>query len=249
MPPSGGFIFCFNLDLYIIFLEVYEMHIYANDDKSICLPSVTTIISFIKTKNEYEPLLKWSNTLGYSHKDYTATLDYYATFGTIVHETLSHIVTGKYTPDDLDKKVGFSDMEKYLMTITNFLSFYNNTNPDTIYSEKSFLSENLGYGGTIDWVSKENNDIILTDFKTSSAIRDYMLLQLCAYMKLLEENTDIRISHGRIMLVSTKTFTTKTYSRDVLESYWEKFSLIFRLYQLYNPSIDIDSSENSLIIV
>lgn len=225
------------------------MHIYTNENKSIYLPSVTSIISFIKTKNEYEPLLKWSNILGYSHKDYNATLEYYANFGTVVHEALSYIVTGKDVPDNLVKKIGLCDMEKYYDTLTRFTKFYNNIKPETIYSEKSFLSEKLGYGGTIDWVSKEDNEIILTDFKTSSSIKEYMPLQLCAYMKLLEDNSNIKISKSRIILVSTKTFTTKTYTREELESYYKRFNMIFDLYKEYNNTLDISSSENSLIIV
>jgi hypothetical protein len=225
------------------------MHIYTDKNKKIFVPSVTTIISFVKTQPEYESLIKWSNSLGYSHKDYFETLNTYADFGTNVHEALSYIVTNRDIPEEIDRRIPFADKLKYEETLKNFYTFYRQTMPETIYSEKSLLSEKLGYGGTVDWISNEDNKIILTDFKTSASVKEYMIMQLAAYIHLIEDQLDIKIDMARIMLVSTKQFYSKTYTRDELELQYKKFEIIHELFKLYNVSIDITSSENSLIIV
>ena len=225
------------------------MHIYVDENKKIYLPSVTSIISFVKTQPEYEPLIKWANSLGFYRKDYFETLNTYADFGTNVHEAISYIVTGKDVPDEIENRIPFEDRLKYQMSLKNFYTFLSQNMPETIYSEKSLLSENLGYGGTIDWVAKEDNKVILTDFKTSASIKPYMKMQLAAYMHLIEDQTDIRIDLARIMLVSTKQFFIKKYTREELDECYKKFKLIHELFKLYNPSIDTTSSENSLIIV
>jgi hypothetical protein len=225
------------------------MHIYTDENKKVFVPSVTSIISFVKTQPEYDSLIKWSNSLGFYHKDYYETLNVYADFGTTVHEALSYIVTNREIPDTFEKKVTFSDIPKYEMTLANFYRFYAQTMPETIYSEKSILSEKLRYGGTVDWISKEDNKVILTDFKTSSSVKEYMKLQLSAYRKLIEDQTDIKIDMARIMLVSTKQFYIKTYTLEELDKYYEIFELYQKIFDIYNEKIDIDSSENSLIIV
>ena len=225
------------------------MHIYTDENKSVCLPSVTSILSFVKIKDEYESLIKWSNSLGFKHMNYNTTLSNAADFGTIVHESISHILNHEDIPVALENKVSFNDIDKYNMTINNFIKYCNTTNMETFFSEKSLLSEKLGYGGTIDWLAKENNAIVLTDFKTSSDYREYMLLQLSAYTKLIEDQTDYKIDYARIMLVSTKSFTIKTFTKKELEDAYPKFDLRFQMFKMYTEQIDTDSNENSLIIV
>lgn len=227
------------------------MHIYTNKTKDVMVPSVTSVISFIKTKPEFESLIKWANSLGYKHQDYFATLNNAANVGTIVHEALSYIVTNRDIPDDLRDRVPFADINKFDTAISNFYTFYRQNLPTTIYSEKSLLSAELGYGGTLDWLSIEDNKLILTDFKTSSDFREYMIIQLSAYAKLIETITDYKIDSARIILVATPTFRKKEISRKELDEYYKKFDLIYQLYKLYNPSMEYteDTSENSLIIV
>ena len=227
-----------------------NMHIYTNESKSIMLPSVTSIISFVKTKDEFEGLIRWSNSLGFKHQGYFTTLNSYADFGTLVHSALSDIVTDKPVSTDIVNKVALTDIVKFKTTIANFKKFYELQAPTTIYSEKSFLSKKLGFGGTVDWISKENGITILTDFKTSSEFRESHFIQLSAYVKLIEEQTDIKIDKTRIILVSSPAFRIKELSIDELIPYYRKFELIFDLYKEYNPKIDNDdSSENIFITV
>ena len=223
------------------------MHIYTNANKTIKLPSVTSIISFVKIEPEFDPLIKWSNSLGFKHQRYSDVLNNAADFGTKIHETLANIVTGKPIPDE-QYKGSFDDVIKYNSTISNFLKYYSQHEIETIYSEKSLLSENLGYAGTIDWVHRENNKIALVDFKTSSSYKSYMAMQLSAYMHLIEDQTGIKIDYAKIMLVSSPSFTECVFTRDQLEEHYKIFQKKFELYLMY-PHDSEDDEENSLIIV
>jgi hypothetical protein len=225
------------------------MHIYTNTKKDVMVPSVTTIITYVKTKPEYDSLIKWANSLGYKHQDFYDVLNTAADFGTIVHDVLAHIVTDRPIPSDASNKIAFNDMQKYNSTISNFLAFYRQTKPTTIYSEKSMLSKELGFGGTIDWLSIEDGKTILTDFKTSSAFREYMFIQLAAYTKLIETQTKYHIDSARIMLVSTDSFRRQELNRTELDRYYRIFDLMCQLYKEYNTEIDASNTENSLIIV
>lgn len=212
------------------------------------LPSVTTITSFVKFKPEYDSLVKWANSLGFSHKKYQETLDVYANFGTCVHQALSCIVTGNPITDDISSTISFNDMAKYQRSIDNFVKFYNEANPTTIYSEKSLLSEKLGYGGTIDWVSIEGNTTYISDFKTSSQVRPYMTMQLAAYIELLKE-VGIKIDRARIILVSNEKLSVREFTDEEISKAYELFTKILYLYNEYGKENQEDISENSFIIV
>lgn len=224
------------------------MHIYTDKAKKIMLPSVTTITSFVKFKPEYESLVLWANSLGFRHKKYQETLDIAADFGTCVHEALSHIVKNEPVPESIRGKITFDDLPRYDKTISNFTNFYNETKPDTIYSEKSLLSEKLGYGGTIDWVSCENDCTYITDFKTSSAVRPYMTMQLAAYMELLKE-AGVKIDKARVLLVSRPTIEIKEFTEEEISKAYDLFTKILFLYNEYGKENQEDINENSLIIV
>jgi hypothetical protein len=224
------------------------MHIYTNSEKKIMLPSVTTITSFVKFKPEYESLILWANSLGFQRKGYKDTLNIAADFGTYVHEAISHIVNNESVPTDIRGKIFFEDIDKYDRSINNFIKFYNETKPETIYSEKSLLSEKLGYGGTIDWVSRENGCTYITDFKTSSAVRPYMAMQLAAYIELLKE-IDVKIDKARILLVSKPTIVVHEFTEKEISDAYELFTRILFLYNEYGKENQEDVNENSLIIV
>lgn len=224
------------------------MHIYTTKDKKILLPSVTTITSFIKFKPEYESLVLWANALGFKHQKYQETLDMAADFGTNVHEAISNIVQNKPIPDEIRKKISLNDLTKYDTTISNFIKLYSALKPTTVYSEKSLLSEKLGYGGTIDWVSIENGLTYITDFKTSAKVRPYMAMQLAAYIELLKE-VGIKIDKARIILVSTSKPTIKEFTNDELTKAYDLFSKILMLYNEYGKENQEDINENSFIIV
>lgn len=71
------------------------------------------------------------------------------------------------------------DEWKCLMT---FQEFWNDYKPEIIATERVCYSIKHGYAGTIDALLKIGNDVVIVDWKTSSAIYPTYLMQVGAYM-------------------------------------------------------------------
>ena len=162
------------------------MHIYTKNNK--LYPSVTTVVGYFKPLETFESLMKWSNFLGFKHKDYIKERDNKAAFGTAVHETVAGLLTN--TP--VDKSVSDSLTINYLADYADAIKYFERfmmvemIHPiDTIFSEETIVSEKLGYAGTIDWLGTYKNKTFLFDFKTSASMHETMKLQLSAYRWML----------------------------------------------------------------
>ena len=120
------------------------MHIYTKNNK--LYPSVTTVVGYFKPLETFESLMKWSNFLGFKHKDYIKERDNKAAFGTAVHETVAGLLTN--TP--VDKSVSDSLTINYLADYADAIKYFERCmmvemiHPiDTIFSEETIVSEKL----------------------------------------------------------------------------------------------------------
>jgi len=145
------------------------------------VPSVTTILGILNKP----ALLHWAWQLGVDGLDYREVRDQAADIGTLGHYLIMCHLKGQkpdtagYSPQDLDKAetclIKYWDWEK--------------ENPiEPILVEQILVSEQYGYGGTIDCLAKLNGNLMLIDHKTGRAIYDEMFLQLAAYKQLLAEH-------------------------------------------------------------
>ena len=207
------------------------MHIYTKNNK--LYPSVTTVVGYFKPLETFESLMKWSNFLGFKHKDYIKERDNKAAFGTAVHETVAGLLTS--TP--VDKSVSDSLTINYLADYADAIKYFERfmmvemIHPiDTIFSEETIVSEKLGYAGTIDWLGTYKNKTFLFDFKTSSSMHETMKLQLSAYRKLLKEDKDITIDGAAIVFISKKGVTLQEVSLDELDKVYKKFEVMLQLF-------------------
>ena len=124
------------------------MHIYEKDGKE--YPSVTTILSCL---GEIE-ITRWANYLGYKHINYDEELDRRAEFGTKVHDVLRSCVDDTYTSTITYRhKLEMAEINQIKNRFVNMISKYQY---ETIFTEKEFISETLGYAGTMDWLAKFN---------------------------------------------------------------------------------------------
>lgn len=197
------------------------MHIYESNGKK--LPSVTTIISALGS----DYITKWANSLGFRHIKYEEELNKYAERGTMIHDLLRGEIDQSYTPNIVYK----DDMERlevlgYLTKFRSFLSLYDY---ETIFCEKTLMSESLGYAGTIDWLAKINNFLMLNDFKTSKMVKFTHLLQLGGYNNLLKEN-GIYVDGASIILCNKKVTTMYPINKTQLEFYSEAFDNLAKYY-------------------
>ena len=220
------------------------MHIYTKNNK--LYPSVTTVVGYFKPLETFESLMKWSNFLGFKHKDYIKERDNKAAFGTAVHETVAGLLTN--TP--VDKSVSDSLTINYLADYADAIKYFERfmmvemIHPiDTIFSEETIVSEKLGYAGTIDWLGTYKNKTFLFDFKTSSSMHETMKLQLSAYRKLLKEERDITIDGAAIVFISKKGVTLQEVSLDELDKAYKKFEVMLQLFELYRDDLIIEPDD------
>ena len=220
------------------------MHIYTKNNK--LYPSVTTVVGYFKPLETFESLMKWSNFLGFKHKDYIKERDNKAAFGTAVHETVAGLLTN--TP--VDKSVSDSLTINYLADYADAIKYFERfmmvemIHPiDTIFSEETIVSEKLGYAGTIDWLGTYKNKTFLFDFKTSSSMHETMKLQLSAYRKLLKEERDIIIDGAAIVFISKKGVTLQEVPLDELDKVYKKFEVMLQLFELYRDDLIIEPDD------
>lgn len=197
------------------------MHIYELNGKK--LPSVTTIIHSLGD----DTITRWANSLGYRHISYEKELAKYADNGTMVHDLLRGEIDKDYTPNVIYKdEIQRIEALGYITRFRNFLSLYDY---ETVFTEKTFMSEALGYAGTIDWCAKINNFLMLNDFKTSKAVKFTHLLQLGGYNNLLKEQ-GIYVDGASIILCNKKVCTMYPINKEKLEFFSSAFDALAKYY-------------------
>lgn len=198
------------------------MHIYEKDGKE--YPSVTTIIHSLGN----DEITKWANRLGFRHIDYEKELEKSSINGTKVHDLLRGEVDSSYTP-----KVEYKDdLERITLLgyLTRFRNFIQDYTYETIFTEKTFISEKLGYAGTLDWLATFNDKyLVLNDFKTSRAVRFGFLLQLGGYYNLLHEN-GYDPDCASIILVNKKLCSMYPINKSDLLYFANTFNILAQFY-------------------
>lgn len=211
------------------------MHIYDCEDGT-NVPSVTTILQILSSP----AIIKWANWLGFKHLDYERELERTANNGTIIHLCTQHVVDPEHT-EPLNFKNDFES--KYYENITDrFTKFINQFTYETIFTEKSFASSTLGYGGTIDWYAKMSGFHMLVDFKSSKQVRLKHLLQLGGYMPLLEE-AGYPVDAAAIIIVNDRRCQMYPVGKRTLLEMSEVFQKLVGIYPIIEgklPEMDME---------
>lgn len=211
------------------------MHIYEKDGKK--YPSVTTIIHSLGS----DEIVKWANSLGFRHVKYVDEMTKASDTGTKVHDLLR----AEVDPDYKSTVTFADDLERInlLGYITRFRNFIEDYQYETIFTEKSIISETLGYAGTLDWLAKFNGQyLVLNDFKTSKAVRFGHLLQLGGYNNLLTE-LGYHLNGANIILVNKKLCSMYPISRKELLYYSDAFNKLANYYLMtYEHQMTPDTS-------
>lgn len=214
------------------------MHLYERDGKK--YPSVTTIVHSLGS----DDITRWSNFLGFKHIKVQTELDRTASFGTLVHSHLQHIVDPSCGDELVEPK---NSIEKYDLdkVIRLFNEYFDNFEYTTLFTERFILSEELGYAGTMDWVANVNGKIMLNDFKTAKAPYISMMFQLGGYYNLLQSiGQDVDLAS--IITINTSGCKMHPIHKEDLIFYAEVFNSLAKFYiatELYSnpkPKIDYD---------
>lgn len=202
------------------------MHIYKKDEKE--YPSVTTIIHNILLYPE--PLLKWSNFLGFKRKMYEKSMEESSTLGTCIHEMLYHYIKNE---DNTEVKVPFMHIDKANAILANAVPYLKSigiTPENTTFAEETIISEQLGYAGTLDWCGTCDKVLTLADYKTSKRARESMYIQLSAYDKLLQVEKGIKVDKAMILTLREDTACRWILKRDELDFYYKIFEHMHAIF-------------------
>lgn len=101
--------------------------------------------------------------------------------------------------------------------------------------EVAVVSEAHRYGGTLDFIGRLNDKLVLGDFKTSNSVYPEMLCQLVAYAKAYEETTGRKIDGGYHLLRFSKENGDfgHHYYPSLDDDAWPAFLHLRALYDLH----------------
>ena len=147
------------------------------------VPGVTTVTGIINKPG----LVKWANNLGLQGIDSSAYVDEAAKVGTLAHEMIQEYLNGPkwdreaYTAAQVDLAEN---------AVISFYEWERRTGAKlkTEFIEKQLVSEDLKYGGTVDWYGEIGGEMWLVDFKTCKDLFPEHSFQVAAYWNLLCEN-------------------------------------------------------------
>ena len=177
-----------------------NMHLYKSEATGNTYPSVTTILKIIGS----DSIIHWANFLGYKRISYDAEMERTANIGINIHTCVRSVVDPTEASFE-EVLCPNQDVKDYYLSITErFKSFINKFTYKTIFTEKAFVSDNLKYGGTIDWYADISGLKMLIDFKSSRDLRFKHLLQLGGYYSLLKE-VGYDVDGGGIIIINATT--------------------------------------------
>lgn len=175
-------------------------------------------------------LVPWANKLGLQGIDSTKYVDEKAAIGTLAHEMVVCYLTNTepdlsdYTPNQIDLAEN---------AVLKFYTWEENNDFELIYAEKSLVSEQYRYGGTIDLYGILNRRKTLLDLKTGKAIYSEHHTQVGGgYENLLKENGD-EVEDVRILRIGRDDGEgfddISVPNRDL---HWQKFLACLEIYNI-----------------
>lgn len=201
------------------------MHVYELDGN--LYPSVTTILDLFSYNQN---LMRWANSLGYQHRNYLKELDKSAELGTYVHQRNQKIVDPDNAPEPENIKDPMVDY-RVRKRVNNFKMKIAMYQYKTIATEKTLVSKNLGFAGTLDWLTDFVEILTLFDFKTSKEIRSKMIAQLGGYSLLLKDLLNLTVDRAGIILCGEDKCTINYIKREELDIGEQAFLSYFESYK------------------
>ena len=198
--------------------------IYKLQDGAI-VPGVTTILGILNKP----ALVPWANKLGLQGIDSSKYVDEKAKIGTLAHQMIADYLKGVTTDTSEYSKVQIDQAENATLSFFE----WEKTHPiEPILIEERIVSEEYGFGGTIDCLARLNGELCLIDFKTSRGIFPEMLIQVVAYRQLLiESGYDVtKINILRIGRTEDEGFEERLVNH--LDKRWEIFLHCLEIYRL-----------------
>lgn len=156
------------------------------------VPSVTEILHAMIHKDS---LMYWANSLGFKGIRYGSYMVHASNIGTAAHSAIERYIKKKEKMESNIPFMGFLAWYENLIAGGNIV--------EILGSEVSLTC--LWFGGTCDCIIRINGKVYLVDFKTSNHISSSYFLQLGGYKYLVEQELNLIIDGGLIVLQLNKT--------------------------------------------
>ena len=189
------------------------------------VPSVTTILGILNKP----ALLDWAWKCGLNGLDYKEVRDNKADIGTLAHAMIMDHLQG------IEADYSEYSQQDIALAENCFLSYLEWEKPrklEPILIEQPIVSEQYGFGGTVDFFGKVDGQPTLLDFKTGKAIYPEFFYQLAAYEELLAERGEL-IEVTKILRIGRdedEGFEERMLGR--LTKQWELFLNCLSIYNL-----------------
>jgi hypothetical protein len=127
--------------------------------------------------------------------------------GSIIHNLTERYDKGeRVSLLNTDGTVSFSTRQWSMFE--RYVEFSERYKPTIIMNEENLVSDNLGYGGTLDRIINLNGNTLLIDIKTSNSLHNHYWLQMASYVELVKEfHPDLKIDGIAILWLNAKTRT------------------------------------------
>lgn len=188
---------------------------------------VTTIIGAQLAWNK-QALMYWAWSQGRDGKDFRETKDEAADLGSLVHTWIESEMRGKPTPT-----IPPEHKEKAETAMLAFYEWRDAFKLESTGSEVELVSEDVGFGGTIDYPCLLNGRRVILDLKTSKDVYADHRIQLAAYGRLWAENNPKDVPTGyHLLRVGKEDGGFAHHYWPSLSDEWEAFLLLLELHRL-----------------
>ena len=181
-------------------LNILDERFYqSNKDSDKYYPSVTTILEVFPKGYGYD---EWLRSVGFNSSE---ILRKAGEQGSNIHAMIDQYLSGatiKWMNEDESMKYTLIEWQMF----SRFVEFWTKWKPETYVHEFSLVSDNLGFGGTIDFIGKIGKHIYLIDWKSSNALYKTHELQIAAYAQMWQEiNPKHKIDKTAILWLNAGT--------------------------------------------
>ena len=189
------------------------------------VPGASTIA---KIGSDSGGLLYWAWDLGKQGKDYRKERDKAADIGTLAHFMIECEIQG--LQPDLSE-FPMVDIDAAGVPYYTAVQWWEQQGLTPIAPEMQLVSEEHGYGGTIDMPCRSRDGCLaLLDWKTSKAIWPEHIIQVSAYEKLLEEKFKEKVDRRCIVRIGKDGSFEARWLGDLSE-YFHVFKAQLALYK------------------
>jgi hypothetical protein len=136
--------------------------------------------------------------------------------GTIVHDCLHSLVTGKELLWTDQLKIPLKYHGEFITkeeweAVLKFKEFWEMAHPKLIAAEVTVFNDKYQYAGTIDLICEIGKDRWLIDYKFSNAVYESYELQVAAYAYAWNKSSKLKVNHIGILHLKAQTRTLKPY--------------------------------------